>query len=86
VLYVRCRRLRSAFLYSQARILAANKGIPAWRHPASVPLDGATGLAEGAGFVVSVPRPGRAGRSSIAAVLLILVAVRAWCWRATLPA
>jgi phenylacetyl-CoA:acceptor oxidoreductase subunit 2 len=26
-----------AFLYSQARILAANKGIPAWRHPAALP-------------------------------------------------
>jgi phenylacetyl-CoA:acceptor oxidoreductase subunit 2 len=26
------------FLYSQARILAANKGIPTWRHPLSIAL------------------------------------------------
>lgn len=70
-----------AFLYSQARILAANKGIPAWRHPASVLLMLATGLTEGAGFMVSVlALLGSGPSSSITAVLLILVAVRAWCW------
>jgi phenylacetyl-CoA:acceptor oxidoreductase subunit 2 len=81
-LYVVAGACGLAFLYSQARILAANKGIPAWRHPASVPLMLATGLAEGAGFVVSVAAMlGGGPSSSIAAVLLILVAARAWCWR-----
>jgi phenylacetyl-CoA:acceptor oxidoreductase subunit 2 len=39
------------FLYCQARILQASKGIPAWRHPLVVPLIIATGLAEGAGLM-----------------------------------
>jgi phenylacetyl-CoA:acceptor oxidoreductase subunit 2 len=43
-----------AFLYSQARILAANKGIPAWRHPRSIALMIATGLTEGGGFLACV--------------------------------
>jgi phenylacetyl-CoA:acceptor oxidoreductase subunit 2 len=37
-----------AFLYCQARILRAAKGIPAWRAPEVVPLVVLTGLAEGA--------------------------------------
>lgn len=42
--------LALAFLYCQARILQAAKGIPAWREPLTVPLLVATGLAEGAGL------------------------------------
>jgi len=42
--------LALGFLYCQARILKAAKGIPAWREPLSVPLLVATGLAEGAGL------------------------------------
>lgn len=38
------------FLYCQARILRAAKGIPAWRQPETVPLIVATGLTEGAGI------------------------------------
>jgi phenylacetyl-CoA:acceptor oxidoreductase subunit 2 len=38
------------FLYCQARILRAAKGIPAWRAPEVVPLILFTGLAEGAGL------------------------------------
>ena len=41
-----------AFLYCQARILRAAKGIPAWRAPEVVPLVVATGLAEGAGLAL----------------------------------
>jgi phenylacetyl-CoA:acceptor oxidoreductase subunit 2 len=74
-----------AFLYSQARILAANKGIPAWRHPASVPLMVGTGLAEGAGFLACVAAGfGAAGSSWIALVLMVLVALRAWFWKSYL--
>ena len=41
-----------AFLYCQARILRAAKGIPAWRAPEVVPLILFTGLAEGAGLAL----------------------------------
>jgi phenylacetyl-CoA:acceptor oxidoreductase subunit 2 len=41
-----------AFLYCQARILRAAKGIPAWRAPQIVPLIVFTGLAEGAGLAL----------------------------------
>ena len=54
----RCRRaarsrwlaaaLALAFIYCQARMLQAAKGIPAWREPLLVPLMVVTGLAEGA--------------------------------------
>ncbi len=42
------------FLYCQGRILAAAKGIPAWREPRIVPLILATGLAEGTGLFALV--------------------------------
>jgi len=41
-----------AFVYCQARILRAAKGIPAWRAPEVVPLVLATSLAEGAGITL----------------------------------
>ncbi len=41
-----------AFLYCQARILRAAKGIPAWRAPEVVPLIIFSGLAEGAGLAL----------------------------------
>ncbi len=44
--------LAAAFLYCQARILQAAKGIVAWREPRLVPLIVVTGLAEGAGLYV----------------------------------
>jgi len=39
-----------AFVYCQARMLQAAKGIPAWREPLTVPLIVATGLTEGGGL------------------------------------
>ena len=41
-----------AFLYCQARLLRAAKGIPAWRAPEVVALVGSTGLAEGLGLAL----------------------------------
>jgi phenylacetyl-CoA:acceptor oxidoreductase subunit 2 len=71
-----------AFLYSQARILAANKGIPAWRHPRSVSLLVATGLAEGAGFLACVASISSPVIGLWALVgLLVLVASRALFWK-----
>lgn len=71
-----------AFLYSQARILAANKGIPAWRHPRSVSLMVATGLAEGGGFlacVLSIASPTVDVR--LLAGLVVLIVIRAFFWK-----
>ena len=42
--------LALAFVYCQARLLQAAKGIPAWREPLLVPLLVTTGLAEGGGL------------------------------------
>jgi phenylacetyl-CoA:acceptor oxidoreductase subunit 2 len=42
----------ATFLYCQARILRASKGIPAWRAPEIVPFIVLTGLAEGAGIAL----------------------------------
>lgn len=39
------------FLYCQARILKASKGVPAWREPAIMPFIQVTGLTEGAGLL-----------------------------------
>jgi len=39
------------FLYAQARILYANKGIPAWRHPGVIGVIVTTDLVEGAGLL-----------------------------------
>jgi phenylacetyl-CoA:acceptor oxidoreductase subunit 2 len=44
--------MAAAFLYCQARILRAAKGIPAWRTPLVVPLIVVSGLAEGAALLL----------------------------------
>lgn len=71
-----------SFLYCQARMLAMNKGIPAWRHPRTVPLMTATGLAEGAGLLTCVLAfsfivPGN--RALLG--LLVFLAARALFWQ-----
>lgn len=65
------------FLWCQARILRAARGIPAWRAPQVVPLVIATGLAEGAGLAVFFVRSDLA-----AALLAILLIGRAIAWSA----
>lgn len=70
------------FLYSQARILAANKGIPAWRHPRSVSLMVATGLTEGAGFLACVASlASSASGVWFLAGLIALILTRAFLWK-----
>lgn len=76
-----------AFLYSQARILAANKGIPTWRQPRSIPLMVATGLAEGEGFLVCVLAFSSAsGSFPLMTVLAGLIVMRAIVWKMYLAA
>ena len=68
-----------AYLYCQARMLNAARGIPAWRHPRAVPLMVVTGLAEGAGIGVlvgSLSVPAVAATSWIAWPLAGLIALR----------
>lgn len=53
--------LALAFVYCQARMLRAAKGIPAWREPLLQPLLVTTGLAEGGGvFLLTAPWHGAA--------------------------
>ncbi len=71
-----------AFLYSQARILRAAKGIPAWRQPGIVTLIVMTGLTEGAGlFALIATVGGVAGGPSLAGALALLVVLRFLAWR-----
>ena len=64
-----------AFVYCQARILRAAKGIPAWRAPQVVALVMSTSLAEGSGLLMFLNPEGLA--ISLFAIALIARAV-AW--------
>ncbi len=71
------------FLYCQARILNAAKGIPAWRQKLVVPLIMATGLTEGAGLLVLLTALGGASQTVwLPTALLFLLLLRALLWRA----
>lgn len=77
-----------AFVYSQARILTADKGIPAWRHRRCVPLVVSSGVAEGAGLLVCLAPIVLAGGvpagalGPLAILLLALLVGRAYLWHA----
>ena len=68
------------YVYCQARMLHANKGIPAWRHASCAGMIVATGLAEGAGLlcVGALVWPGLA---SFGVLLATLLALRLLAWR-----
>ncbi len=69
------------FVYCQARLLQAAKGIPAWREPRLVPLLVVTGLVEGSGvFLVTAPLHDAATMGLLAAFGLLVIA-RAFAWR-----
>jgi phenylacetyl-CoA:acceptor oxidoreductase subunit 2 len=66
-----------AFLYCQARILRASKGIPAWRQAEIVPFIIATGLAEGGGLYLAI-----GGRPMVAILFALAAAIaREVTWR-----
>lgn len=69
-----------AFLYCQARILRASKGIPAWREAAVTPLIVGTGLAEGAGQVLLIGGAvgGAPAWVPYAAIALLILRALAW--------
>ena len=64
-----------AFVYCQARILRAAKGIPAWRAPEVAPLVLATSLAEGAGLALLFD-----AESFVLALFVVGVVGRAMAW------
>ena len=74
--------LGAVFLYAQARILKADKGIPAWRHPGCQPLMLSTGLTEGLGLLVAALALTGAPQTWALIALLILLLSRVITWRA----
>ncbi len=73
------------FLYCQARILKAAKGIPAWRQPQIVPLIVGSGLAEGAGLFLLAATVVLGFAPLLVGVLaLVVVGVRFYALRAYL--
>ena len=66
----------AAFLWCQARILRASKGIPAWRAPETVPLIVFTGLAEGAGLGLLF-----SSAEAMLALFALAVVARFFAWR-----
>lgn len=64
-----------AFLYCQARILRASKGIPAWRLPALEPLILGSALAEGAGAALLFD-----ARPIALALFAVGILARAFAW------
>ena len=74
----------AGFLYCQARILHASKGIPAWRAPLIPPMLLASGLFEGLGLlaVLSLAESMRVSQVIVLAPAgLLLVIVNTWAWR-----
>lgn len=75
--------LALVFLYCQARILRASRGIPAWREPLTVPLIVLTGLSEGTGLYAALSvlwgQPDAAAAFALAALLPLRTAL-AFAW------
>lgn len=71
-----------AFLFAQARILHASKGIPAWREAALQPLIVATGLTEGCAVLVLIQSFASQSvvASSMTLIVLVLLRFGAWSW------
>lgn len=73
--------LAALYLYCQARILRASKGIPAWRHASLMPVIVLTGLTEGCGFMLL----GTAligGQSAWPMILMLILLLGRWAvWR-----
>lgn len=73
--------LAGAFLYSQSRILQADKGIPAWRHPRAGRLVVVSGLTEGAGLLALLLPLLDRDQTLVSGLLLVLLGLRAFVWR-----
>ena len=74
------------YLYCQARILKASRGVPAWRVPQIIPLIISTGLIEGSGVVILSrhifsPLSSPTEMPAFLVMILILLGARALAWR-----
>lgn len=70
-----------AFLYCQAKMLPASKGIPAWRQPELVPFMLVTGLAEGTGLALILASALAGPVTWHIWGLVVLLVIRAALWR-----
>ena len=74
--------LALSFMYAQARMLNAARGIPAWRAPRVVPMLVCTGLAEGGGlFLLSSLWRHESAGLALALLAALLVVARWALWR-----
>jgi phenylacetyl-CoA:acceptor oxidoreductase subunit 2 len=73
--------LALAFVYCQARMLQAAKGIPAWREPVLVALLVTTGFAEGGGVFFLTGPFHETGTLALLALFGALLVARALVWR-----
>jgi phenylacetyl-CoA:acceptor oxidoreductase subunit 1 len=81
--------LATGFLFCQAMILRAAKGIPAWRTAWVLPLILTTGFAEGGGLLLAAVAQLPALTSlanAVAVAAAVLALLRAWVWRSYLTA
>lgn len=69
------------FLYCQAQILKASKGIPTWRQPQIVPLILATGLTEGLSLLIFFAIFMDTNLLPFALILPVLIGLRRAAWR-----
>jgi len=81
--------LAAVFLYCQARLIKASKGIPVWRNPAVVGFIIATGLTEGWSLLMMASPPSSPPSSlneMLAGGLVVLLITRLLMWRRYLKA
>ena len=71
----------AAYLYSQARMLQAAKGIPTWRHKASIPLMLSTGIVEGSGLAALLSLVAGIRPPALTALLLLSLLARRLAWK-----
>ncbi len=69
-----------AFLYCQARILTASKGVPAWREPSLQSVIVITGITEGLGLLLLLGLAVATPPSWVFAAGLVALAARAGAW------
>lgn len=79
-----------SYVYCQARMLNAGRGIPAWRNPRTVPLLVASGLAEGSGLGILAgafwgPTALPVWPMALLAAFLAARALAFWSYRRALP-
>lgn len=72
--------LALAFVFCQARMLRAARGIPAWREPLIVPLVVLTGLAEGGGLALLLQPAQAASQPLLLALVGALALARLALW------